>query len=123
MTPLKLKLRNNNFSRNTKLTTNGSPSQTFPLLPNHDFSPNHPYFFVLHGQLTIWRFRSGNQKVRSFLFRALGFALVASMIVGCLFMPTGFIHKPTPYLWKAFGGLSFFYLSVLIYFLYLVIYN
>ena len=54
--------------------------------------------------------------------RALGFAVAASMILGCLFMPNGFIHKPTPYLWKAFSGVSFFYLSVLIYFLYLVIY-
>ena len=45
------------------------------------------------------------------------------MIIGCLFLPTGFITKPTPYLWKAFGGISFFYLSVLIYFLYLVNYS
>ena len=57
------------------------------------------------------------------IYSALGFAIIASMLIGCLFLPTGFIHKPTPYLWKAIGGISFFYLSVLIYFLYLVIYS
>lgn len=85
------------------------------------FLPGILLFLFLTANSTSTDFVQSTRKYFFSYLRALGFALAASMVIGCLFLPTGFITKPTPYLWKAFGGISFFYLSVLIYFLYLVL--
>lgn len=53
--------------------------------------------------------------------RALVFAVVFAVLVACMFLPDGLIRRPSKFLWKGITGLSFFYLAVLIYFVYLVV--
>lgn len=42
------------------------------------------------------------------------------VLMACLYLPDGLIQRPFSFIWKGITGVSFFYLSILIYFAYLV---